>query len=176
MFFVGIDVAKDKHDCFVFNSDGEVVKDVFTFSNDLAGFNFLRSSIPNPSENLKVGFEATGHYSLNLNNFLVNCGYNPVVFNPLQVNLFRKSHTLRKKTDAKLIASMLSSSDAKPHLRSSYHLVELKSLTRYRSRLKEQLAIFKISLCRIVDIIFPELQNCVYSINQKSTLAFSVSF
>ncbi|MBS5966605.1 IS110 family transposase [Finegoldia magna] len=40
MFFVGIDVAKDKHDCFVFNSDGEVVKDVFTFSNDLAGLIF----------------------------------------------------------------------------------------------------------------------------------------
>lgn len=180
MFFVGIDVAKDKHDCFVFNSDGEVVKDVFTFSNDLKGFNLLRSSIPNPSENLKVGFEATGHYSLNLNNFLVNCGYDPVVFNPLQVNLFRKALTLRKtktdKTDAKLIASMLSSSDAKPHLRSSYHLVELKSLTRYRSRLKEQLATFKISLCRIVDIIFPELQNCVYSINQKSTLALLSQF
>ena len=180
MFFIGIDVAKDKHDCFVFNSDGEVVKDVFTFSNDLEGFNLLRSSIPNPSENLKVGFEATGHYSLNLNNFLVNCGYHPVVFNPLQVNLFRKAHTLRKtktdKTDAKLIASMLSSSDAKPHLPSSYHLVELKSLTRYRSRLKEQLAIFKISLCRIVDIIFPELQNCVYSINQKSTLALLSQF
>lgn len=180
MFFVGIDVAKDKHDCFVFNSDGEVVKDVFTFSNDLEGFNLLRSSIPNPSENLKVGFEATGHYSFNLNNFLVNCGYDPVVFNPLQVNLFRKALTLRKtktdKTDAKLIASMLSSSDAKPHLRSSYHLVELKSLTRYRSRLKEQLATFKISLCRIVDIIFPELQNCVYSINQKSTLALLSKF
>lgn len=180
MFFVGIDVAKDKHDCFVFNSDGEVVKDVFTFSNDLEGFNLLRSSIPNPSDNLKVGFEATGHYSFNLNNFLVNCGYNPVIFNPLQVNLFRKAHTLRKtktdKTDAKLIASMLSSSDAKPLLRSSYHLMELKSLTRYRSRLKEQLAIFKISLCRIVDIIFPELQNCVYSINQKSTLALLSQF
>lgn len=71
---------------------------------------------------------------------------------------------------------MLSSSDAKPHLRPSYHLVELKSLTRYRSRLKEQLATFKISLCRIVDIIFPELQNCVYSINQKSTLALLSQF
>ena len=110
----------------------------------------------------------------------MNCGYDSVIFNPLQVNLFRKAHTLRKtETDkdyAKLIASMLSSSDAKTYLRSSYHLVELKSLTRYAYRLKEDLAVFKISLCRIVDIIFPELQNCVYSINQKSTIAFSISF
>lgn len=53
MFFVDIDVAKDKHDCLIFNFDGEVVKDVFTFSKDLEGSNLLLSSIPGPSENLK---------------------------------------------------------------------------------------------------------------------------
>ena len=75
MFFVGIDVAKDKHDCFVFNSDVEVFKDDFTFSKDLEGFNLLLSTIPYPSENLKVWFEATGHYSFNLNNFLVSLNW-----------------------------------------------------------------------------------------------------
>ena len=30
MIFVGIDVAKDKHDCFITNSDGEVLFQVFT--------------------------------------------------------------------------------------------------------------------------------------------------
>lgn len=30
MVYVGIDVAKDKHDCFIVNSDGEVLYDVFT--------------------------------------------------------------------------------------------------------------------------------------------------
>lgn len=52
MFFVGIDVAKDKHDCLIFNSNGEVVNDVFIFSKDLDGFNLSLSSIPYPSENL----------------------------------------------------------------------------------------------------------------------------
>lgn len=180
MFFVGIDVAKDKHDCFICDSEGNVINDVFTFSNDRDGFNLLLSFMPGSSENVKVGLEATGHYSLNLINFLIDNGYSPVVFNPLQINLFRKTQTLRKtktdKADAKLIALMLSSSDAKPHLDLSYHVVELKSLTRYRSRLKDQLARFKISLSRIVDIIFPELEDCVYSINQKSTLALLYEF
>ena len=27
---VGIDVSKDKHDCFILNSEGEVLADVFT--------------------------------------------------------------------------------------------------------------------------------------------------
>ena len=180
MFLVGIDVAKDKHDCFICDSEGNVLKDVFTFSNDREGFNLLLSFMPTSSENVKVGLEATGHYSLNLINFLIDNGYSPVVFNPLQINLFRKAHTLRKtktdKIDAKLIALMLSSSDAKPHLDLSYHVMELKSLTRYRSRLKDQLARLKISLTRIIEIMFPELEDCVYSINQKSTIALLYEF
>ena len=180
MFLVGIDVAKDKHDCFICDSEGNVLKDVFTFSNDREGFNLLLSFMPTSSENVKVGLEATGHYSLNLINFLIDNGYSPVVFNPLQINLFRKAHTLRKtktdKIDAKLIALMLSSSDAKPHLDLSYHVTELKSLTRYRSRLKDQLARLKISLARIIEIVFPELEDCVYSINQKSTMALLHEF
>ena len=180
MFLVGIDVAKDKHDCFICDSEGNVLKEVFTFSNDREGFNLLLSFMPTSSENVKVGLEATGHYSLNLINFLIDNGYSPVVFNPLQINLFRKAHTLRKtktdKIDAKLIALMLSSSDAKPHLDLSYHVTDLKSLTRHRSRLKDQLARLKISLARIIEILFPELEDCVYSINQKSTMALLHEF
>lgn len=33
MIFVGIYVAKDKHNCFIINSEGEVLADVFTISN-----------------------------------------------------------------------------------------------------------------------------------------------
>lgn len=33
MIYVGIDVSKDKHDCYIVNSDGEVLKDVFTIQN-----------------------------------------------------------------------------------------------------------------------------------------------
>lgn len=39
MIFIGIDAAKDKHDCFIVNSDGEVLYDVFTIPNTLNGFN-----------------------------------------------------------------------------------------------------------------------------------------
>ena len=41
MIYVGIDVAKDKHDCFITNSDGEVLFKAFTISNNLDGFNEL---------------------------------------------------------------------------------------------------------------------------------------
>ena len=38
MVSVGIDVSKDKHDCFIVNSEGEVLADVFTIPNNMDGF------------------------------------------------------------------------------------------------------------------------------------------
>ena len=48
MIYVGIDVAKDKHDCFITNSDGEVLFPVFTIQNNRDGFDVLFSGF-NPS-------------------------------------------------------------------------------------------------------------------------------
>ena len=41
MICFGIDVAKDKHDCFIMNSEGEVLADVFTVSKSKAVFEHL---------------------------------------------------------------------------------------------------------------------------------------
>lgn len=45
MVCIGIDVAKDKHDCFIMNSDGKILADVFTFPNNLEGFEILMRCI-----------------------------------------------------------------------------------------------------------------------------------
>ena len=66
MILVGIDVAKDKHDCFISNSDGEILFDVFTITNTTAGFSELYEKISSVADDLskvKVGLEATGHYT-----------------------------------------------------------------------------------------------------------------
>lgn len=176
MIYVGIDVAKDKHDCFIVNSCGEVLRDVFTITNDKKGFIALLEAIPEvDNDKIKVGLEATGHYSLNLLNFLSANNFQIIVLNPLQTNLFRKAHTLRKsktdKIDAKIIAQMIMTGNFKTYSSLSYHLEELKSLTRHKYRLKGNLSKYRISLIRILDISFPELESLVYSLNQKSTLA-----
>ena len=41
MIYIGIDVAKDKHDCFAISSDGEVLFEKLTIKNTLDGFNLL---------------------------------------------------------------------------------------------------------------------------------------
>ncbi len=181
MIYVGIDVAKDKHDCFIVSSEGEVIKNVFTFKNIIDGFKSLLAAIPDiPKNKVKVGIKATGHYSLNLMRFITDNQLPLVVLNPLQTNLFRKAQTLRKsktdKIDAKLIAHMLQSGNFNPHSELSYHLSELKSLTRHKSRIKENLSKYKISLNRTLHIMFPELASVVYYINQKSTYALLKTF
>ena len=41
MVYVGIDVAKDKHDCYIVNSDGEVLAEVFTIARNRAIHRFI---------------------------------------------------------------------------------------------------------------------------------------
>ena len=117
MILIGIDVAKDKHDCFIQTADGKVLYKSFSFANNYEGFEELYAKILSCNDAaVKVGLEATGHYSYNLLGFLLSKEFPTFVFNPLQTNQFRKSLTLRKtktdKVDARTIALMLATESA----------------------------------------------------------------
>lgn len=176
MILVGIDVAKDKHDCFIMNSDGEILAKAFTFPNNLEGFNFLYEKICSVSslqDKIKVGLEATGHYSYNLLGFLLEKGLTTFVINPLHTNLYRKSLSLRKtktdKVDSRTIAMMLLSDvDLKPYSETSYHNEELKSLSRYRFTKVQERAKLKTPVSRLVQILFPELEKLIPTLHMTS--------
>ena len=172
---VGIDVAKDKHDCFIMNSEGEVLAKPFTIFNNKEGFDFLYEKIQSisSSDNIKVGLEATGHYSYNIIGFLLNKGLATFILNPLHTNLYRKSLSLRKtktdKIDSKTIAMMLLSDiSLKSYSDISYHNEDLKSLTRYRFSKVEERAKLKTSLSRLAQILFPELEKLVPTLHMTS--------
>ena len=179
MIYVGIDVAKDKHDCFITNSDGEVLFKAFTIPNNRDGFDTLFQRINSVTEDLtkvKVGLEATGHYSYNLLGFLLDKGLTTFVINPLHTNLYRKSLSLRKtktdKVDAHTIASMIMSDvNLQSYSDTSYHNEELKSLTRYRFDKVKERASLKSSVSRLVCILFPELENLVPNLHMASVYA-----
>lgn len=178
MIYAGIDVAKDKHDCFITDSDGLVLYEPFTIQNNHNGFNELMLRLKSCSEdlgNIKVGLEATGHYSDNLLEFLITQNLSTVVINPLHTNLYRKGLSLRKtktdRVDAHSIVTMLKSENLKPYSQASYHARELKSLTRYRFSLVQDLAQMKSSLARLCVILFPELEKLVSTLHMKSVYA-----
>ena len=175
MIFVGIDVAKDKHDCLIINSDGEVLFKEFTISNTLEGFNLLCSRIlscSNVLDQIKVGLEATGHYNNNLSEFLINKNIPIFVINPLHTSLFKKSQSFRKtktdKADVNSIVSMLMTQKLTPYSPASYHTQQLKSLTRYRFNLVNDCSKLKTSFARLMNLTFPELEKIVKELQVNS--------
>ena len=179
MIYVGIDVAKNKHDCCILGSDGEILFSPFTIQNTLQGFDVLYEKIWSLTQDLdeiKVGLEATGHYHLNLLRSLLDNGLASYVINPLHTNLFRKGQSLRKtktdKVDASSIAMMLlTAKTLKPYSDTSYHNEELKSLTRYRFNKVYERSRLKVSISRLVSILFPELEKLVPTLHISSVYA-----
>jgi transposase len=184
MIYIGIDATKDKHDCFITNSDGEVLFKSFTISNNRDGVETLFQKIQSVSDDLtkvKVGLEATGHYSYNLLGYLLDKGLQTYVINPLHTNLYRKSLSLRKtktdKVDARTIASMIMSNvNLKSYSDTSYHNEELKSLTRYCFDKVKERAKLKSSISRLVCILFPELEKLVPTLHMASVYSLLSEF
>lgn len=178
MIYAGIDVAKDKHDCIIVDSNGKALSKVFTIANNKQGFEELFANLRTHSKDLselKVGLEATGHYSDNLLEFLIANNLPTTVINPLHTNLYRKGLSLRRtktdKVDAHSIVTMLRTECLKPYSQLSYHVRELKSLTRYRFSLVQDCARLKSSYARLCTILFPELEDLVPSLHMASIYA-----
>ncbi len=191
MLYIGIDVASEKHDCCIIDGDGTVLNENFIFANNREGFDFFYNTVvsflPDKklldvslSQGIRIGLESTGHYSLNLTNFLKAKGFEITTFNPLHVNLYRKGQTLRKtktdKTDARFLAVMLFTDESKSYTPISYQISELKSLVRHRFRLIALRSKLKVSVSRLITILFPELPSVVWSIHQVSSYALLLEY
>lgn len=163
-YFIGLDLAKFKHDCFVMNENGEIIKDSFSFTNDSIGFNTLLNELQslNSTQEKRIGLEATGHYGSNLKIFLEENNFSFMEINPILISRFAKATTLRRtktdKIDARLIAMYLSTIDYKPYPTKSYHVRNLKSLCRTRDSLVKQRSLHLVKLTNVLDLIFPEFK------------------
>ena len=162
MYLIGIDISKFKHDCFIATETGLVIKDSFSLDNNQEGFKkFLNVLLSlDQTQEIRIGLEATGHYGTNLKLFLHENNFSFIEFNPVLSERYRQVSSLRKtkndKIDAKLISKMLLSYDYKTNSSISYHILKLKSLTRFRKRLVKNRTVFKERLINILDIAFPE--------------------
>ena len=161
MFYIGIDVASEKHDCCILNEKKKIIRS-FSFLNSPDGFQSLLSALSGiqPDE-IKIGLEATGIYSENLSVFLRRKGFDVTTINPLLLKKHQCATTLRKtktdKADAKGIALFIAEEGFQPDLPVSYHIQELKSLTRARFSFVQDRSALKNKVKRLVVLLFPEL-------------------
>ena len=161
MIYIGIDISKYKHDCFICNDTGEVLVENLSFENNKKGFQqFLDLLKPYDNDNVHIGLEATGHYGLNLKLFLEKNNYTFMEFNPLLVKEFKKSLSLRRtktdKVDATIICQKLMSVPYKPNSKLFYLKYSIKSLSRLWETLVKQRSKYMVQLTNILDIVFPE--------------------
>lgn len=182
MIYVGIDVASQKHDCFIMRDTGEVFsKKAFTIKNDIEGYKKLHNSInqfveSTKDSNVRIGLESTGHYSKNILLYLIKQGFQATLINPILTNMDRKASSVRKtKTDtidAEAICKFLDKNrlDFKPYTLLSYHIDALKSLTRQRFSLVKQQTSQKIIFQRLINVIFPEFSGLFSSVYVESAL------
>ena len=164
LFFVGIDISKYKHDCCIISAADQKVVSKVTIKNNKAGFDELLTiinSLSNP-EDIRIGFESTAHYALNLELFLENSLLTFMEVNPVLISEYKKSKTLRRtKTDSvdcESIARWLMTVEYKPHSKGFYHAYSLKSLTRLRDKLIRQRSFYLVKITNVLDHTFPEFK------------------
>ena len=149
MFYVGIDIAKTKHDLACINETGETVITNFRFANSYQGFHQLKLKLKQLSpitQDIHIALESTGHYNYNIVAFLRELGYTVFAYNPFIIKQFAKSQSLRKTKTDKVMD-------------------ELKELTRYQNRLIQSRSKCKNLYIRLLDIIFSEINSYVSNLH-----------
>lgn len=164
MYFIGIDISKYKHDCCIISAADQKIVSKVTIKNNKAGFDELLTiinSLSNP-EDIRIGFESTAHYALNLELFLESSLLTFMEVNPMLISEYKKSKTLRRtKTDSvdcESIARWLMTVEYKPHSKGFYHAYSLKSLTRLRDKLIRQRSFYLVKITNVLDHTFPEFK------------------
>ena len=176
IYNVGIDISKYKHDFCIISNTGEVIVENYSFENNKKGFQQLLEKLkPYNKSEVHIAFEATGHYSLNLELFLIDQDYSFMKMNPLVIHQFLKARSLRRtktdKADALTIVQYLMSVPYKPNSNLLYNIYSLKSLCRTRELLIKERSKFAVLLTNELDKSFPELKS-FFNNNISSTLLY----
>ncbi len=181
IFYVGIDVSKDKSDICIKDENGNDLIQRFKITNNKADLDRLYETIERirskASGNSEVvfGMEATGIYSLPLYSALKRNGYKVKLYNPIQTNGFRKMNIRKTKTDpidSAVIADMLRHSEP-PQVSEiqDFHLFQLRELVRIRHRLIEKQSLCKVQLIRNIDAIWPDYESVMKRVFGAASLA-----
>lgn len=164
MFYLGIDVGKFSHSLCLIDESGH--HDIWQIKNDKSGFESLLKKLTSldllTDSKLLVGLEATGHYFLNIYDFLLRISLaveQIALLNPLQVKSFRNTNLRGAKSDnvdAERIAVLLQFGNFDRCNVSADNIINLRELTRLKADLTSNLGSLKRKMIAVIDRIFPE--------------------
>lgn len=178
MIYAGVDIAKNDHVIDAVDELGEQVSKAMPFKNSEAGFErcvaWLEGVAEDPSGVL-VAMEATGHYWMACFSYLAARGYAVTVVNPMHVGAVRRIKNLNRvkndRIDAWLIAETLRIGEFDPTRLATDELQSLKTLTRYRQSLRDQIAEVKTKATCLLDSYFPEYAGLFSNVFGAASMA-----
>lgn len=159
MNYIGIDVAKYHHDAVGLDETGQVVLAPFRFASTLVGVKQLVAQLRNLAGPLQIGMESTAHYWIGLYEYLLDQGYQVVVFNPFQIKNYRQVGLRKAKTDrldSQTIADFLRIQPVEPMVVPSATRRQLRHLARFRFKLVDRSAALRRRAHMLLDLVFPE--------------------
>ena len=184
MIIVGIDVASQKHDYFMLQKETGVVfsSSSITIPNTLNGYKKLHKDIQSfcgatSDYTVRIGLESTGIYSTNITTFLVSEGYEVMMINPILTNMVRKASKVHcpknDNLDSQTICKYLvdNMGNFSPYTSTLYHTLALKSLSRKRFYIVDELRKAKLNVYKLVHLMFPEFESFFSNIYGLSALS-----
>ena len=160
ILFAGIDVSKDSFDIAIINNNKKIIMQN-KFEMNSSGFNALSENIAKLQyDEVFFVMESTGVYHLNLYLHLIDNNLKAAVVNPLLIHNFAKSISLRKtktdKKDAETIADFAVSNRQKIDF-SNKAGNSIRSISRERDNLAQNVAKLKTEIKNVLHVLFPEL-------------------
>lgn len=162
MFYIGIDIAKHKHEASIIDSNGSLLCESISFTNSQKGCEKLIALLERFSvttDNCIISMEVTGHYWLSVYSYLFELGFDLKVINPIQSDVFRKMYIRQTKKDYKdsfVIAQIMRFGQFSASSLSDENVMALRQLSRYRLFLVDDCSDWKRKVVCLLDQVFPE--------------------
>jgi transposase len=177
MYYVGIDVAKEKHYvCILNDTNGFAIKPFWIYSDILGLRELLKrlSSLSLNNDDFIIGVESTGAFSENLYTYLSDTDYRVILLNSYQTAKYRDFSTIKKikndAIDAYVIAELLSSNRYKESHISSEDYHSLKVLGRLKRSLDDKIKGIKREISTVMATVNPEITLVFKNIFTKTAL------
>ena len=177
MYYVGIDVAKEKHYVCILDDTNEFAVKPFWIYSDVIGLRELLKRLADLSLNnddFIIGVESTGAFSENLYGYITDADYKVILLNSYQTAKYRDFSTMRKvkndSIDAYVIAELLSSNKYKESHISSEDYHSLKVLGRLKRSLDDKIKTIKREISTVMATVNPEITLVFKNIFTKTAL------
>ena len=178
MYYVGIDVAKEKHYVCILDDTKEIAVKPFWIYSDILGLRDLLAKLAELSLNnddFIIGVESTGAFSENLYEYITDADYKVVLLNSYQTAKYRDFSTMKKikndSIDALVIAELLASDKYKESYISNDDYQALKVLGRLKKSLSDKIKTIQREISTVMATVNPEITKVFPSIFSKTALA-----